>query len=201
MSSPSSGAAELSDSSSDVRFRQAFSYKDLDSDGHHRDVIYMDDQSQEQLIQELQTQDFTHNQLYCRALNFLTTSAIPYFGLRWYLRWSAGGWVLNKDLLFIVSLGMSVFSLPQVTVAKQLECPDDGRARWQIVNIVTSSLLCLWTWTKMISLGIGERPGTYEEYVCAFPFMIAVMGYCMGKMMEAVNFGELEHLRYRYKGA
>jgi len=27
------------------------------------------------------------------------------------------------------------------------------------------------------------------------------MGYVMGKMMEAVNFGELEHLRYRYKGA
>jgi len=65
MSSTPSGAAERSDSLSDVRFRQAFTYKDLDSDGHHRDVIYMDDQSQEQLIQELQSQDFKHNQLYC----------------------------------------------------------------------------------------------------------------------------------------
>jgi len=31
--------------------------------------------------------------------------------------------------------------------------------------------------------------------------VIAVMGYGMRKMMEAVNFGELEHLRYQYKGA
>jgi hypothetical protein len=31
--------------------------------------------------------------------------------------------------------------------------------------------------------------------------VMAVMGWFMRKMMEAVNFGELEHLRYQYKGA
>jgi hypothetical protein len=30
---------------------------------------------------------------------------------------------------------------------------------------------------------------------------MAVIGHVMRKMMEAVNFGELEHLRYEFKGA
>ncbi|KAI5854751.1 hypothetical protein BZA05DRAFT_443395 [Tricharina praecox] len=201
MSSSSSAAARPSDPSTGVHFRQAFSYKDLDADGHHQDVVYMDDQSQEQLIQELQEQDLAHNEFYSKALRLLTASAIPYFVIRWYFYWSAGGWVLNNNVFFLGSLVISFSCVPEVTAARHLRHRDERRTRLQTGNIIFSCLLCFWTWTKIYSLGIREGPGVHEEYVCVFPFLIAVMGYGMERMMEAVNFGELEHLRYQYKGA
>jgi len=187
MSSPA--AVGSSDSPTGVRYRQGFNCNDLDADDHNQDVIYMDEQSQQRLIQDLQKQNLAHNEFYSvhplssplhgppltelppqKALKLLTASGIPYFMFRLYFHWSAGGWILNNDVFFLASLVTSYTAAPEATAAKPLEYPDDRLAQLQIGNIVLSCLLCLWTWAKMYSLGTGESPGVHEGYVCALPF-------------------------------
>jgi len=54
---------------------------------------------------------------------------------------------------------------------------------------------------KVYSGEMEQRTMSLEAHLHAVPLFMAVMGWFMRKMMEAVNFGELEHLRYQYKGA
>lgn len=52
----------------DARLRRAFRYSDSDSDAgddYNDAVLYMDEQSQEKLIQELQKEDAERNRFYC----------------------------------------------------------------------------------------------------------------------------------------
>jgi hypothetical protein len=53
------------------RMRQVFHYSDLDSDpksDYHDAILYMDEQSQDQLIIDLQREDLARNQFYCVTL-------------------------------------------------------------------------------------------------------------------------------------
>jgi hypothetical protein len=48
-----------------MRFRQAFAYQDFEDDSHHDQIVYMDEQQQEELIAQLRKDDLARNDLYC----------------------------------------------------------------------------------------------------------------------------------------
>ncbi|KAF8245080.1 hypothetical protein K440DRAFT_646471 [Wilcoxina mikolae CBS 423.85] len=208
------------------RMRQVFHYSDLDSDpksDYHDAILYMDEQSQDQLIIDLQREDLDRNQFYCKWLWILTATPSPYFVIRYILSpW--GGWIFNSDLFALVSLFISFRTVPAPTlIPKKNSPPIHGPDEWwrkaQMLNIVGSTVLYLWTWMKVYSGDIEERTTSVDAHLFAVPLcefltnpggrneltcgviVMAVMGWFMRKMMEAVNFGELEHLRYQYKGA
>ncbi|KAA8913101.1 hypothetical protein FN846DRAFT_930793 [Sphaerosporella brunnea] len=195
--------------------RQVFTYSDFVDDTAQRceDILCLDEEQQEELIRQLRREDIHRNEFYCKAIMVLTLLPIMFFAIRYYYM-TSNGWLFNADLFSAASLLISYKSVPTVILGFRdapadmlrtedyvsLRSPGSFWLKMQRMNIVISAIMCMWTWMRH-SWAIGEKPLYSEDYLCALPFIMAVIVYLMRKAMEAVNFGELEHLRYEFRGA
>jgi hypothetical protein len=142
---------------------------------------------------------------------------MPFFAIRWCY----GNYWKSNDLFFLISLGVSFMTVPQPVLLPErrdtiLVYPGKYWLFAQYVNVLWTFGTMGWMWTKIFTVGTISRPLMYEEAIATYPFgecnphiavsailmsaVIGVMGFVMRRFMEAVNFKDLQHLRYKYKG-
>ncbi|CCX07655.1 hypothetical protein FPQ18DRAFT_336356 [Pyronema domesticum] len=189
-------------SSDGPRHRQVYTHADLLSDDN--EILYMDETSQEQLIQDLQVEDLKRNEFYCKCLLLLTVLPIPYFFVR-YWNTFGGAWIFNMNLFAIISLLVSWRCIPVPRLRPTMrDAPlvqlEKILRQVQLGNVAVTLAGTLWTMVQWAVVK-NERVHPAEEYLVVVPMFMAVGGWMMRNALEAVNFGELEHLRYQYKGA
>jgi len=178
--------------------------RDLDDLTHGKtdveQILYLSDQQQSQLITLLLREDLVRNEFYCKCLWMMTFCSMPFFAIRWCYgnRWE------SNDLFFLISLGVSFRTVPQPVLL-----PDKGEIAliypgkyWlfaQCINVLWTFGMMIWMWTKIFTVGTISQSLMYEEAIATYPFVIGVMNFMMRKFIEAVNFKDLQHLRYKYK--
>ncbi|KAK6517279.1 hypothetical protein TWF281_003939 [Arthrobotrys megalospora] len=171
------------------RLRRPFALSTSDDDGDDGNAIPLDEQEQEELIEELKKANDRENAFFILA--FTCVCVIPAIVLAIRL-WAGNG--SGVDILAISSLAMSGFTV---------RCVPVGQAAQEFLSP-------LETWVPILNpiLIVVITVGAYftnrhldHDYLLYLPLFVWVAITIGRRAMASVNLGELEKLKYKYKGA
>lgn len=135
----------------------------------------MDEQSQTELIADLQLQDLQNNEFYCKALSILTVCPLPYYVIRYFYS-HYGKWIFNENVFYIISLCFSFQTVPVPVLLPMKEknylTIKSTQMSWtylQQLNIVLSGFMCLASWLG-VYFGLDEPIQSHDAFLSTYPF-------------------------------
>jgi len=165
------------------------------------EVVYMDEEEQDRLIQQLKYEDSGKNDFFTKLIFVLEIAQLPMFFFR---LWTAPNWT---DLMSIVSMITSALCVP-TTQGFEDRSELAPEPRWVPgairLNLILSVTIAVVTLLKHYNppegVEVTFHMDAYEN-MGLIPLVLWVFTQVTRKALRAVDTGSLEELRYRYLGA
>ncbi|EGX44707.1 hypothetical protein TWF569_011441 [Orbilia oligospora] len=170
------------------RLRRPFTASASDDEVDDDNIIPLDEQEQEALIEELKKANDRENAFFILVFTCLCGLTASLIAIR---IWFGNG--SGVDVLAVSSLAMTGFTvrIPVGSEAKELLSPLET---W--VPILNPILIAIIT----IGAYFTNRHWDHD-YLLYLPLFVWIATAVGRKAMASVNLGELEKLKYKYKGA
>jgi len=165
------------------------------------EVVYMDEEEQDRLIQQLKYEDSGKNDFFIKLIFVLEIAQLPMFFFR---LWTVPNWT---DLFSIVSMIISALCVP-TTQGFEDRSELAPEPRWVPgairLNLILSVTIAVATLLKHYippeGVEVTFHMDAYEN-MGLIPLVLWVFTQVTRKALRAVDTGSLEELRYRYLGA
>ncbi|KAK6351733.1 hypothetical protein TWF718_004880 [Orbilia javanica] len=170
------------------RLRRPFTASASDDEGEDSNVIPLDEQEQEALIEELRKANERENAFFILAFTCLCGITASLIAIRlWYGNGS------GIDILAVSSLAMTGFTV-RIPVGQEDQEFLSPLETW--VPILNPVLIAVITFGAFFTNRHWDH-----DYLLYLPFFVWIATTIGRKAMASVNLGDLEKLKYKYKGA